>query len=83
MESEQRCGLDKRAKLRNALGTHEWCGQPENEPIERAEIGRALSGAIADEQLMLEKQGLCSDGACATGSKEFCESDNQVNGKDE
>ena len=23
VESEQRCGLDKRAKLRNALGTHE------------------------------------------------------------
>ena len=32
---------------------------------------------------MLEKQGLCSDGACATWSKEFCDSDNQVNGEDE
>ena len=32
---------------------------------------------------MLEKQGLCSDGACATGSKEFRESHDQVNGKDE
>ena len=32
---------------------------------------------------MFEKQGLCSDGACATGSKEFRESDNQVNDEDE
>ena len=51
--------------------------------IERAEIGRALSGSIADQQLMLEKQGLCGDGACATWSKEFRESHDQVNGKDE
>ena len=30
-----------------------------------------------------ERMGLCSDGACATGSKEFRASDDQVNGKDE
>ena len=32
---------------------------------------------------MFEEQGLCSDGARATGSKEFRESDNQVNDEDE
>ena len=32
---------------------------------------------------MLEKQGPCRDSACATGSKEFGDSDDQVNGKDE
>ena len=49
----------------------------------RAEIGRALSGSIADQQLMLEKQGLCSDGAGATWVKEFRESDDQMNDEDE
>ena len=38
---------------------------------------------MADQQLMLEKQGLCSDGACATGSKEFGDSDDQVNDEEE
>ena len=32
---------------------------------------------------MLKKQGLCSDGAYAIGSKEFGDSDDQVNGEDE
>ena len=32
---------------------------------------------------MLEKQGLCSNGACATGSKEFRASDDQVNDEQE
>ena len=32
---------------------------------------------------MLEKQGLCSDGAGATWSKEFRESDDQVNDEEE
>ena len=38
---------------------------------------------IAKQQLMLKEQGLCRDGACATGLKEFRESDNQVNGENE
>ena len=32
---------------------------------------------------MFEKQGLCSDSACPTWSKEFRESDDQVNDEDE
>ena len=32
---------------------------------------------------MLKKQGLCSDGACATRSMELGDSDDQVNGEDE
>lgn len=37
-----------------------------------------LSGAIADEQLMLQQQGLCGDGADATGADQLREGDRQV-----
>jgi len=62
---------------------HEQRGQAEDEAIYGREIGRPLPGAIADEQLMLEQQGLGGDGAHATGAKELREGDQQVNGQDE
>ena len=34
-----------------------------NQAIDESEIGRPLPGAIADEQLVLEEQGLGGDGA--------------------
>jgi hypothetical protein len=40
-------------------------------------------GAIADEQLVLEQQGLGGDGADAAGAKEPRDGDQQVDGKDE
>jgi hypothetical protein len=42
-----------------------------------------LPGAITDEQLVLEQQGLGGDGADATGAEELREGDQQVDGKDE
>jgi hypothetical protein len=42
-----------------------------------------LPGAIADEQLVLEQQGLGGDGADAAGAKEPRDGDQQVDGKDE
>jgi hypothetical protein len=42
-----------------------------------------LPGAITDEQLVLEQQGLGGDGADAAGAKELREGDQQVDGKDE
>ena len=63
------------------MRTHEQRGQPEDEAIDESEIGRALPGAIADEQLVPEQQGLGGDGADATGAEELRESDQQVDGK--
>ena len=40
---------------------------------------RTLSGAIAQDELLLEQQGFCSDGAHATWSEQFCDSYEQVN----
>ena len=42
-----------------------------------------MPGAITDEQLVLEQQGLGGDGADAIGAKELRKGDQQVDGKDE
>src|SRR5437870_2391452 len=65
VELEQRCRPDERAKLRNPARAHEQRSQPEHYAIERGEIRRTLSGAITDEQLVLQHQGLCGNGADA------------------
>ena len=73
VEFEQRCRLDERAQLRNPARAHEQRGQSEHDAIEGSEIRSALSGAIADQQLMLEQQRFRGDGADATGAEEFRE----------
>jgi hypothetical protein len=65
------------------MRAHKQRGQAEEEAIGRSEIGRPLPGAIADEQLVLEQQGLGGDGADAAGAQEPREGDQQVDGKDE
>lgn len=83
VELEQRRRLNERAKLRNPARAHEQRGQPEHHAIERGQIRRTLPGAITDQDLMLEQQRFCRDGADATGTQEFDESDQQVDGEDE
>ena len=46
-------------------------GEAEDEAIDGSEIGRPLVGAITDEQLVFEQQGLGGDGADAAGAKEL------------
>jgi len=58
-------------------------GEGEDEAIGGSEIGRPMPGAIADEQLVLEQQGLGGDGADATGAEELRNGDQQVDGKNE
>ena len=65
------------------MRAHKQRGQAEEEAIGRSEIGRPLPGAIADEQLVLEQQGLGGDGADAAGAKELRQCDQQLVGKDE
>ena len=76
-------GLRIAPSFGNPARAHEQRGQPEHEAIERGQIRRTLSGAIADEQLMLEQQGFCGDGAYATWAEQLREGDQQVNGEDE
>ena len=52
---------------------------PEHKAIKRGEIGRSLSGSIANQQLMLENEGLCGNCTRATWAEELCESNDQVN----
>lgn len=66
-----RCGLTKRV-----------C-QSEHKSIERGQIRGALSGAIADQKLMLEQQRFRGDGADATRAEEFREGDKQVDRQEE
>jgi hypothetical protein len=61
---------------------YEQCCQAEHEPIERSEIRDAVSGAVADLQLMFEKQRLGGDGASATGAHELGDSDDEVNSEE-
>ena len=74
---------DQRTKLREPVRTHEQRGQAEVDAIDGSEIERPLPGAITDEQLVLEQQGLGGDGAVAAGAKELREGDQQVDGEDE
>jgi len=83
VELEQCRRPHQRAKLRKSMRAHKQRGQAEEEAIGRSEIGRPLPAAIADEQLLLEQQGLGGDGADATGAKELRQCDQQVDGKDE
>jgi hypothetical protein len=83
VELEQCRRPDQRAKLRQPVRAHEQRGRAEDEAIDGSEIGRPLPGAIIDEQLVLEQQGLGGDGADATGAKELRECDDQVDDEDE
>ena len=66
MELEQRYGTKDCRQLRDAAGAHESRVQSEHEAIKGGEVGRTLTCAIADEQLMLEKERLCGDGSRTT-----------------
>jgi len=83
VELEQGRRPDQRAKLRQPVRAHEQRGQAEEKAIGGSEIGRPLPGAIADEQLVPEQQGLGGDGADATGTEQLGEGDQQADGKDE
>ncbi len=65
------------------MWAHDEGGQSEHKAIERAEIRGAMSGAIADQELMLEQQRLRSDTADAARAEEFREGNEQVDRQEE
>jgi hypothetical protein len=54
------------------MWAHEEGSQPEHKAIEHGEIRRTLSGAIANQQWMLEQERLSCDAARATSDYELC-----------
>ena len=60
------------------MWAHEERGQPEHKAIERGEIRRTLSGAIADQELMLEQERLSCDPVHAARAEEFREGNEQM-----
>ena len=83
MKSEQCCGIDARAKLRDTSRIQKKRGESENKAIDGGEIRGALARAIGDQQLVLEEQRLGGDGACTTSAHEFGDDDDEVNRADE
>lgn len=75
VELEQRCRLDQRAKLRYPMRAYEQRGQSENEAVKGREIRRSLPRTIANEQLMLQQQGLGDDGAQTARSEQLRKGD--------
>src|SRR6266851_3671737 len=65
------------------MWAHEEGGQPEHKAIERGEIRRPLSGAIADQELMLEQERLSGDPARAARAEEFREGNEQMDRQEE
>src|ERR1700682_477816 len=60
------------------MWAHEEGGQPEHKAIERGEMRRTLSGAIAEQELMLEQERLSCDPAHAARAEEFREGNEQM-----
>ena len=65
------------------MQAHEQGGQPGGNAIERGQIRGALPAAIADQELMLEQQRFCGDGADANRTEECREGEERVNGEEE
>ena len=78
VELEHRGRFYDYAQLRNAVWSHEQGGQPEHQAIGRALVRCSLSGTIAHQQLMFERQRFRGNSADATRAKEFRQRDEQV-----
>jgi hypothetical protein len=90
MRTQPKCGLRTFSAMMAAMSSGDGPfgpglrrGEGEDEAIDGSEIRRPLPGAIADEQLVLEQQGLGGDGTDATGAEELRQCDQQVDGKDD
>jgi hypothetical protein len=65
------------------MRAHEEDRQSEHKAIEHGEIGRTPSGAIADQQLMLEQERLSCNSSHATRAEGFREGNEQMDRQDE
>src|ERR1700674_5817684 len=65
------------------MWAHEEAGQPERKALERGEIRHTLSGAIADQELMLEQERLSCDPAHAARAEGFREGNEQMDRQEE
>jgi hypothetical protein len=58
-------------------------GQSEHNAIERSEIRRTLSGAIADQELVFQQHRLSGHPALAARAEQFREGDQQMDRQEE
>jgi hypothetical protein len=65
------------------MWAHEEGSQPEHKAIKHREIRRTLSGAIADQELVLEQERLSCDPAHAARAQEFREGNEQMDRQEE
>ncbi len=65
------------------MWAHNEGSQPEHKAIEHGEIRRALSGAIADQELMFEQERFSCDLARAARAEEFREGHEQMDRQEE
>lgn len=79
VESLQRNRLENRGDLRDSSGTDEQRGQSEHESIDGGQRWGAVPRTTADDQLMLQDQGLGDNGANTTGSHELGKGDDKLN----
>jgi len=63
--------------------THKESNQSEHKAIEGGQVRGSLSGAIADDKLLLEQQGFRGERADAARAKHFGQGDEQVDGQEE
>jgi hypothetical protein len=82
MRTQPKCALRRFSAMMAAMSSGDGPfgpglrrGEAEEEAIDGREVGRPLPGAITDEQLVLEQQGLGGDGADTTGAKELRKGD--------
>jgi hypothetical protein len=65
------------------MWAHEEGRHPEHKAIERSEIGRVSPGPAADQQLMLEQDGLSCNPSHASRAEQFREGNEQMDRQDE
>lgn len=83
MDVKHHIRLDQRAEPGEAAWPYERRNETGNETIDASEIACPLTGAMADQQLMLEEQRLGREGTYPAGAEDLHEGDEQVNAEDE
>jgi hypothetical protein len=65
------------------MWAHEEGSRPEHKTIEHGEIRRTMSGAVADQELMLKQERLSRDPAHAARAEEFREGNKRMDRQEE
>jgi hypothetical protein len=81
VEFQQGSGLQDNRQLSKPACRNEQRSKTQNEAIEGIQVRRPPPRTAADDQLVLQQDGLSQDGAHAARAYEFGDSDQQVDGE--